>query len=73
MDLVSFAAKLKPACFICTIPERDEIEMAWGKGVRSSAIIAWLVDVREHDAEAVPERKRIDQHFDGNHHKRAGK
>lgn len=73
MDLVSFAAKLKPACFICGIPERDEIETAWAKGIRSKPIIVWLIDVKGYAADVVPDRKKIDQHFDGNHTKRAGR
>jgi hypothetical protein len=73
LDLVSFAAKIKPACFVCGIPEREEIETAWTKGIRSAAVIAWLIDVKGYEASVVPDRKKIEQHFDGNHTKRVGR
>jgi hypothetical protein len=73
VDLVSFAAKLKPACFVCGITERDEIETAWGNGVRAAAVIAWLIDVRKYEAADVPDRKKIEQHFEGNHNKRGAR
>lgn len=71
MDLVSFAAKIKPTCFVCGIAEREEIETAWRNGVRSAAVIAWLIDVRGYEAVDVPDRKKIEQHFTGNHGKAA--
>lgn len=73
VDLITFAAKLKPACFICGIPERDEIETAWTKGIRSAAITAWLVDARGYAETDIPDRKRVEQHFHGGHMKTAGR
>jgi hypothetical protein len=67
VDLIAYAEQRRPGCYICAIPERAEIEKAWDHGVRAAAIIDWLINVRGHDADVVPQRKKIEQHWDGNH------
>ena len=73
-SLMNYAAKAKPQCAVCALPEAAAIEEAWERGVRAAAIIGWLRDVKGYTENNLPMSKQVRQHIDGNHkERRSGK
>lgn len=64
--LLEFARSQKPCgveCFLCSIPEREEVEQAILTGqVTKAAALRWLRDVRGYEQAA--SQARISNHMD---------
>lgn len=43
-------------CWLCSIPERTEVEEARKTGVQVAAIVDWLNDVQGYDGKATPNK-----------------
>ena len=70
MSLREFAERGRYKCFVCSIPEREEIEDAWASGVRTALIMRWLTGEKGYDEDAIPSHTVFRVHFDHNHIKR---
>lgn len=62
MNLLEYASKTE--CPICTSPFREEIEQAWGVGIRATTITNWLIF--EKGVEVMSTRK-VRTHFESGH------
>lgn len=71
MSLVAFAearGRLQGrACWVCELPQVQEINAAWAGGVRAKAIVEWLDE--EHGVKEPACYSRLVNHFTRGHNK----
>ena len=74
--LKEFVAKAVEAskCFLCSIPERQEIEEAKQGGAETKHIVQWLIDDCGYEEKKVKAaRNQMGHHFSVHMHRRKGK
>lgn len=64
------AAKAKPPCPFCALPERDECDEAYRNGIHRRVILEWLREVRGYQSAGVSgvSDHAADKHYQGKHH-----
>ena len=56
-------------CWLCGIPEREEVDICLRQDMSIGVILRWLIDVRGYKpAEAT--RNKVGKHRDARHHER---
>jgi hypothetical protein len=63
LSLQEYAASAKSGCWVCGIPEREEIDAAILAGTLVGVIVHWLVDIRGY-ARNVATRNKVRNHRD---------
>lgn len=68
------AAKAPPPCYVCTLPERAEIDENRRGGVGYRFILEWLWEVRGYKTSGVGgvSASAIEKHFKQQHHYKGG-
>jgi hypothetical protein len=75
MSLIDYAASgkglKKPGtqCWVCGIPERDEIDRCLREGMSVGVILRWLLDVRHYPSSEAT-RNKVQNHRNARHHER---
>jgi hypothetical protein len=57
-------------CWICNLPEREEVDAALREGTSVGVIRRWLIDVRGY-SEGLATRNKIENHRNKGHHERS--
>ena len=57
------------ACWLCGIPEREEVDTCLRRSMSVGVIVRWLLDVRKYPP-SMATRNKVQKHRDARHHER---